>query len=517
MHNLAPIDWIICGGYLAFIVGLGFYFSNKQSNNDEYFFGGRKMHWLPVGLSLFAATVSSNSFVGLPAEGAFGNYHQLLAISIIPFVVIPITCIWFIPFYKGMGFLSIYEYLEKRFARPVRLFASIVFMGYMAGWMGTMLVAVARILNVVLETQSPSQTMAIIIVVGALATLYTAMGGVKAVIWTDTIQGFALFGGMIFLLVFLIGRIDGGLATFFEVGSSAGKFEAFRTDGGLAERNVFSACAYGFFVYIGGQLANYASYQRYVAVDSVRDVRRALIIKGAFTFFSCGLFFLVGTALFVFYQQTDVETFNALSSGKAKDQLLPHFVIHHAGGYGMTGMILAGLFAAAMSSLDTGINSMTATVVQDWQNGREMGIRTNRLLTLAFGVAVTAMACVLSQIKLPVFDILVSISGATLGLLFAVLMLGMLVPRTNTLGAISGLVAGLAVFVVVRFLIPSLDDATLARLGPFAGLKGNTWWDGMLTTLTAFGVGALVSCFTARPTEKQLRGLLLFPKEEHKP
>lgn len=516
MHNLAPIDWIICGGYLALIVGLGFYFSNKQSNNDEYFFGGRKMHWLPVGLSLFAATVSSNSFVGLPAEGAFGNYHQLLAISLIPFVVIPITCIWFIPFYKGMGFLSIYEYIEKRFARPVRLFASIVFMGYMAGWMGTMLVAVARILNVVLETQAPSHTIAIIVVVGTLATLYTAMGGVKAVIWTDTIQGFALFGGMIFLLFLLIGRIDGGLTTFLEMGSNSGKFEAFRTDGGLAERNVFSACAYGFFVYIGGQLANYASYQRYVAVDSVRDVRRSLIVKGAFTFFSCGLFFLVGTALFVFYQQTDPETFNALSSGKLKDQLLPRFVIDHAGGYGMTGMILAGLFAAAMSSLDTGINSMTATVVQDWKNGREVGIKTNRLMTLAFGVAVTVMACVLSQIKLPVFDILISISGATLGLLFAVLMLGMLMPRTTTIGAISGLVAGLIVFVVIRRWIPSLEGEALEKLGIFAGLKSNTWWDGMLCSLTGFGVGTLVSCFTARPSEEQLRGLLLFPKEEHK-
>ena len=512
MHNLAPIDWIICGGYLSLIVGLGFYFSNKQSNNDEYFFGGRKMHWMPVGLSLFAATVSSNSFVGLPAEGAFGNYHQLLAISLIPFVVIPITCIWFIPFYKRLGFLSIYEYLEKRFARPVRLFASIIFLGYMAGWMGTMLLAVAKILNVVLETQSTGHTVAIIVIVGALATLYTAVGGVKAVIWTDTIQGFALFGGMLFLFFLLIGRIDGGLATFFEAGSNAGKFEAFRTDGGLAERNVFSACAYGFFVYLGGQLANYAAYQRYVAVDTVQDARRALIVKGVFTFFSCSLFFLVGTALFVFYQQADVATFNALSEGGAKDQLLPHFVIHHATGFGMTGMILAGLFAAAMSSMDTGINSMTATVVQDWQNGRELGIRTNRLLTLAFGAAVTVMACGLSLIESPVFDILISISGATLGLLFAVLMLGMLVPRTTTVGAISGLVFGLAVFGFVRFLIPNLDEETLKHFGALAGLKSNTWWDGMLTTLSTFGVGALVSYFTARPSEEQLRGLLLFPR-----
>jgi SSS family transporter len=509
MENLSPIDWIICVGYLLVIIGLGFYFSRKQTGNDDYFFGGRKMHWLPVGLSLFAGSISANSFVGLPAEGAFGDYHQLLALFFIPFVVVPITCIWFVPFYKRMGFLSIYEYLQRRFSRPIRLFASLIFMAFLAGWMGTMLLAVTRILNVVLETPSTGQTLIMIAAVGLLATLYTALGGVKAVIWTDTIQAFALLGGMLFLLIVLIGRIDGGLATLLDVGASAGKFEMFRTDGGLGQRNVFSACAYGFFVYLSAQLANYAAYQRYVTVDSVQDVRRSLIIKGVFIFFTGVLFFLVGTALFVFYQQSDVEVFRAYSSGSSKDQLLPHFVVHHAGGYGLTGLILAGLFAAAMSSLDTGINSMTATVVEDWLNGRELGIRTNRCLTLGFGIAVTMTACVLSLIDSPVFDLFLSIAGATLGLLFAVLILGMLVPRANTVGAISGFIAGLAVFGVIRLWIPSLDDEALASLGVFAGLKSNTWWDSMLTTIPAFSVGALVSCFTAPPTNDQLDGLLL--------
>lgn len=510
MQNIAPIDWIICLAYLVVVVGLGFYFSKQQTNNDEYFFGGRHMHWLPVGLSLFAATFSSNSFVGLPAEGAFGDYHQLLAICFIPFVVVPITCIWFIPFYKGLGFLSLYEYLERRFARPVRLAASTIFMVYLVGWMGTMLLAVTRILNVVLETEAHSETLTVIVVVGLLATLYTAAGGVKAVIWTDTIQAFALCGGMFFLLFLLMQRIDGGLAAWFEAGRSAGKFEMLRTDGGLAERNVFSACAYGFFVYLGAQLASYGAYQRYITVDSVRDARRALILKGGFTLLSCTLFFLVGTALFVFYQQSHPDVFRDHAGGSARDQLLPHFVIHHAGGFGMTGMILAGLFAAAMSSLDTGINSMTATVVTDWLNGREVGIRTNRCLTAVFGVMATSTACVLSLIDSPVFDLLLSIAGATLGLLLAVMMLGMLLPKANTIGVVSGLIAGLAVFGVIRIWIPGLDDEALERLGVLAGLKSNTWWDGMLTTIPAFVVGALVSYLTPPPTEEQLQGLLLY-------
>jgi len=509
VQHISFLDGAICLGYLALVVGLGLYFSNKQKDNDDFFLGGRNMHWLPVGLSLFATTFSSNSFVGLPAEGAFGNYHQLLAIFLIPFVVIPITCIWFIPFYKGLGFRSLYEYLEHRFARSVRLIASIIFMLYAAGWMGTMLLAVSRILNVVLDTHSAGQTIVMITIVGLLATLYTAMGGVKAVIWTDTIQAFALCGGMLFLFFLLLAKIDGGWTAFVAAGSEGGKFEMFRTDGGLAERNVFSACAYGFFVYMGGQLASYVAFQRYVTVDSVNDARRALVIKGVFTLFSCTLFFLVGSALFVYYQQFHVDIFEQLSDGSAKDQLLPHFVVNFAGGYGMIGLILAGLFAAAMSSLDSGINSMTASLVTDWLNGREVGTFTNRCLTFSFGAGVTLIACLLSLIDSPVFDILLSIAGATLGLLLAVLMMGLLLPRANTIGVIAGLAAGVVVFGLIRIVIPRLGPEALENLGVLAGLDSNTWWDGMFTTIPAVVVGVLVSVLTAPPREDQLKGLLL--------
>lgn len=509
MEQIALIDWLICLGYLVIVIGLGIYFSNKQKDNDDFFLGGRNMHWIPVGLSLFATTFSSNSFVGLPAEGAYRDYHQLLAIFFIPFVVVPITCIWFIPFYKGFGYRSLYEYLERRFTRPVRLVASMIFMVYSAGWMGSMLVAASRILKVVLKTESDSQTILVIVIMGFLATLYTAMGGVKAVIWTDTIQAFALCGGMFFLFGLLLFKIDGGWGTFVSAGSAADKFDMFRTDGGLAERNVFSACAYGFFVYMGGQLASYGAFQRYVTVESVNDARRALIIKGAFTFVSCTLFFMVGSALFVFYQQSHPEVFEQLSTGKTKDELLPHFVVNFAGGYGMVGLILAGLFAAAMSSLDSGINSMTATLVTDWLKGREVGTTMNRCLTFVFGAGVTVIACLLSLINSPVFDILLSIAGATLGLLLAVLMLGMLFPRVNTFGVVTGLAVGLMVFLSIRIGIPRLDAESLERLGPLAGLKSNTWWDGMFATVPAVVVGVLASYIAPPPQEDQTKGLLL--------
>lgn len=514
MDNISLIDWIICASYIALIVGVGLFVSRKQETNDDYFFAGRTMHWLPVGLSLFASTLSSNSFVGMPAEGAFGNYHQLMAILFIPFVIVPIICIWFVPFYRSFGFISLYEYLERRFSRPVRLVASAIFILYLAGWIGTMLLAVTRILTVVLETNAAAQVMTIIVIVGLLSTLYTAIGGVKAVIWTDAIQAFVLFGGMIVLLLLLIGKIDGGWTAFFQTGAEAGKFEMFRTDGLLRERNVYSACAFGFFVYLGAHVASYGTYQRFVSVPTVGDVRRSMYIKGGFTLFSCTLYFLVGTALFVFYQQSQVEVFNELSSGKAKDQLMPHFVVNHAGITGLTGMILAGLFAASMSSMDTGINSMTASIVTDWFNGRELGLRFNCILTFVLGMFATGVACMLSMIDTPVFDLLLSLVGATLGLLTAVFLLGMLVPRANTAGAIAAVVTGLAAFAIIRLWIPSLEGEELQRVGVFAGLKSNSWWDAMFTTIPALTTGILMSYVRPAPPKEKTHGLLLFRRED---
>ena len=503
LEDIQLLDWLICGAYLAFVVGLGIYFSGTEDSNDEFFHGGKSMHWLPVGLSLFATTFSSNSFVGLPAEGAFGDYHQLLAILFIPFVVIPITCKWFIPMYKSWGYSSLYEYFERRFDRRLRLLASSVFMFYSAGWMATMLLAVSRVLGEVLEAPSPETGCLIIGVVGILATIYTAMGGVKAVIWTDTIQAFALGGGMLFLLVALIGDIDGGWATYFEVAENANKMDMTSTSGGWGERNVFSAIAYGFFIYMGGQVATYGAYQRYITVKSAHDAQLSLVVKGVFTLLSCTLFFLVGTALYVFYQQSAEANavFDLYSQNAGKDRLLPHYVITYMDGIGITGLLLAGLFAAAMSSLDSGINSMVATLVTDWYDGRDLGRGRNRMLTLIFGIVVTGIGCIMSFSKLPVFDLLLSVGGATLGLLLSILLVGLLFRKATTIGVTTGMVTGLIVYCYIRIYIGKFaSEETISSMGAFGQIRNNTWWDGMFTTCSSIFIALIVSMVTYKPT-----------------
>ena len=128
MQTLTLIDWSICAGYLAIVLALGVWFARGQHSNEDYFVGGKKMHWLPIGLSLFAGLFSSLSFVGLPAEAAYNDYHLYLAILFIPLFVVPVVWIWFVPLYFRIGSISCHAYIEQRFNRPLRLLASVIFM-----------------------------------------------------------------------------------------------------------------------------------------------------------------------------------------------------------------------------------------------------------------------------------------------------------------------------------------------------------------------------------------------------
>lgn len=488
--SLQVIDWTICLLYLGIVFALGLRFVGKQSTNDDFFVAGKTMHWLPVGLSLFATQFSSNSFVGLPAEAAFQDYHLLLAIWFIPLVIAPLACIYFVPFYRRLRLTSVHEYLEKRFSRGVRLTASAAFMAYSAGWMGSMLVASGKILQPILGLEDGNMFL-VFLGLGTVATVYSALGGVRAVIWTDTLQAFALGGGMLFLLTIVINQIDGGWTGMIQAAWEQRKFAMFRLDGGFSSPNLFSACAFGFFVYLAGEIAYFTSVQRFASVPTARDAQRAVILKGVFIAFSCTLFFVVGTSLFVFYSQSAPSILVEFADGKRKDQLLPHFVLNYSGGFGMVGLLLAGLFAAAMSSLDSSINSMTASVVNDWLDGREVGAVVNRSFTVVFGALAVTIACLLQTINLPIFNILMSITGASLGVVLAVLLLGMLVDRSNSVGAYFAFASGLAGFAITRTF------------------HLQNWWDGAFVTLFGFLGGFAGMYFGRPPTEKQLRDLMI--------
>jgi len=507
-------DWLVCIGYLVTVLVLGLWFAKQQHTTDDYFVGGRRMHWLPIGLSIFAGTFSSLSFVGLPREGAYDDWHLLTGILFIPLVVMPLVGWLFIPLYFRLKVTSAYEYLERRFHRSVRLLASGLFVFYTIGWMGALLKAVGEILQPVLQLSS-TQLVVAVIVVGIFATFYTTLGGVKAVVWTDALQAIALGGGMLTVLLLTIGRLDGGWQTVWELGNEHHKFDMARLQLSFQQNNFFGACAFGFFVYLAGHAVHFTAVQRYVSMPTISAARRSLVVNGIMVTLVCVVFFLVGTSIFVFYHPSttvsdteliavnteatattnwyeELEYTQARKANDEKnleDQLLPRFIMSEIPAPGLMGLLLAGLFAAAMSSMDSGINSLTATIVCDWRRDEGSSLAGSRLLTVVFGTLAVGTAVLLQQFDAPVFHTIMTIAGTFLGLLLGVFLLGMLSPRSNTPGALIGVAAGLAIFLVAKF----------------SGMTA--WWDGACTTTATLIVGLFASLAFRPPSPQQLEDL----------
>ena len=471
--SLSTLDCTLFVLYLVVVLALGLKFSGEQHSNEDYFLGGRSMNWLPVGLSLFATTFSSLSFVGLPREAAFEDYHLYLAILFIPLFVSPIVWIWFVPLYHRLRVTSPYEYMELRFNRSVRRLCSALSIVYTIGWMGSMLFAVGVILQAVLDL-SPQQLRLTLIGVGLLATLYTAAGGVKAVIWTDVLQAVTLGGGMAVILVMAIAKIDGGGNSVWQMGTTEGKFEMFDMRFDLTHRaNFFSAAAFGIFVYLPAKAISLGTVQRFVSLPTIADARRSVVVNAFIVSGMCLLFFLVGTTLFVFYHQPGASGFPELTT---QDQLLPVFVVTEIPQFGLTGLLVAGLFAAAMSSIDSGINSLTLTIVIDWMQGRHLGVTFSRWLCAGFGVLTVGASLLVPVLGRNVFDIIIKISGALFGPMLGLFLLAMWCRRATSSSAWIGFASGAGVLTVVW----SMTDVS-------------HWWYGAFTCVPTLVVGWIVS------------------------
>ncbi len=510
MRQLSATDWCVFACYLGIVLALGIFFARRQRDNEEYFVGGRRMNWFAVGVSLFATAFSSISFVALPREGAYENYHLLITYLCIPLIITPVLWWVFVPVYRRLGVTSVYEYLEIRFSPSMRRLGTLLFALYAIGWMGSMVFATGLIIKAVLKL-SETQFIWTLVAVGLFATLYTVLGGIKAVIWTDVLQAVTLGGGMIAVFFLTLERIDGGWDTVLRLGVENDKFQMFDMDLDMTRgRTFFSALAIGLFAYLPGYTTSQITVQRYVCTRDLGDARRALVINAAVAAIVAVLFFAVGTTLYAFYHQEGGSGFPKIvkpddqeleardetpetedQTIESKDQLMPHFVLNNLPYVGLSGLLLAGLFAAVMSTIDSGINSLSAVLVYDWLGGRHLSVTFSRFLCFLFGICVIGAALLTLLLRdHPVIDIIMMIAGSFLGLLMGVYLLGMLVPRANTGGALVGLAAG---------------AAGLAFVSTCTEVHG--WWYGIFTCLPAFLVGVAASYLFSPPCTEQLKGL----------
>ena len=426
--TLAPVDYVVLVVYVLASVLLGVWFVREQKTVKDYFLAGQSMNWFVVAISVIAALFSGISYLGAPTE--VFSYDLTYAVTILSFfIATPIIILVFLPRFYRANFYSAYEYLERRFDLQVRTWSSAMFIIRVIFYLALAIYAPALALASV--TGLPLWFS--IAVIGILTTIYTSLGGMKAVIWTDVMQFFVLFGGQVAIAWFAISRIPGGMSGTFDIASAHGKLDFANFDWSLTARVTFwGALLGGLFNNLVQMGTDQISVQRYLTAKSRAEAAKSLWFKLAVTLPVVLVFYLMGAVLFAYYQSFPER----LPELAQKDRILPYFVVNELPS-GLPGLLVAAIFAATMSTISSGINALsTASIVDFYQRNMKRNppperlLQISRWLTCIYGVLATAVAFLM-----PLLGTLIEATNKIMGMLggplLGVFLLGMLTKRAT--------------------------------------------------------------------------------------
>ncbi len=433
--------------YLAAIILNGMYFSTKMKSTDDFFKAGGRIPWWAAGLSIFGTQLSAITFIAVPASSFATDWKRFVGYAGI-LAVAPLVIFLFLPFYRRLNVTTAYEYLEKRFNVVARTFASVMFILLQFGRIGIVLLLPSMALSVV---TGMSIDMCIVLM-GGLCILYTVMGGMEAVIWTDVTQVCILGGGAILALFMIPFNVAGGWNGMVDIADAANKFHL------LDFRFSFTEAAF-FVVLFGSFSQNLISYgtdqavvQRYLTTKDEKAAARSIWLNALISIPAGMLFLGIGSALFAFYSSHPA----ALDFSLAKnDALFPLFIVTQLPA-GIAGLLIAGVFAASMSSLDSSMNSVAAAVTTDFYRrfggdvSEKACLRLARIATVTVGGLGTAFALVMAHSGIKsLWDTFAGMLGLFGGGLGGLFLLAIFTRRAHGKGAVVGLIAS----GVVQYLI----------------------------------------------------------------
>mgnify|MGYP003347348454 CR=1 FL=1 len=480
MNQLPLIDLTVIVLYMAAMVWTGFYFSRKNRNTEEFTRASGHMPQWAVGISLYATFLSSNTFLGVPGKAFGGNWNSFVFSLSMPFAAW-IASKWFVPFYRGHRDISAYTHLERRFGAWARSYAVIFFVLIELSRMGSIFYG----LSLSLQAMTGFPMQAIMVVIAIIIIVYTMLGGMEAVIWTEVAQGIIKSAGAIIILYFLFTHIPGGFSEVLRTGMADDKFSlgSFKPDFSIA--GFWVIFLYGIFINLNnfGMDQNYV--QRFQATATEGEARKSLWMCVQIYLPVSMLFFLVGTSLYTYYQghPADLDAvriraaFERLPTGatleQAKamaatlkpadygDKVLPQFMVTMLP-KGVVGIIIAAILSAAMSTISSGLNS-TATVftidvykrhfkkhLSDKGTFRVLLVSTVvvGLLSLLVGLALIGTGSIL--------DAWWKLSGIFSAGILGLFLLGIVSKRAGNAEAVTALLIGtlLIIWIVVAPMVP---------------------------------------------------------------
>jgi SSS family transporter len=448
-RHLTALDFSVLISYLLVVLGVGIYCAGRGKTSQDYFLAGQRIPWWAAGISIMATQVSSIGFMAIPAKAYATDWLYFGGVLTWP-IVVPVVIACFIPFFRQLHVTTAYQYLEKRFGRAVCVYAALVFSLAQLARMAVVIYLPA----LALASTTDLDLVGCIVTMGVLATVYTVLGGMAAVVWTDVMQALVLIGGGILMLVWVALHIDGG--------PLAGILAAYDSNKLRVARFEWDGTAPVFWVVIAGnafaRLAELTSdqgvVQRYQSTPTERDAARALWVNAGLSVPWAFLMFALGTAIFVFYQQHP----ESLPPDFASDGIVPLFIAQQLPS-GISGLIIAAVFASAMSSLDSSMHSTATVWTTDFyarwfpQASDPTRLKLARILVTLFGIFATCAAIAMTLVEIvSMWDFFIRVTGPLIGGLCGMFVLGIFFGRANAAGALIGAVtSGILIWAVDRF------------------------------------------------------------------
>ena len=571
------VDWIVLLGYFAGTMGIGLYFYRRTRSPEGFTAANRSLPGWVCGLSIFATFLSSISYLALPGKSFAANWNPFVFSLSIPLVAW-IAVRYFLPYYRQSREVSAYAALEHRFGLWARVYASLFYLLTQIARIGVVMYLMALPMQVIFGWNIYT----ILIFTGICVTVYSFVGGILAVIWTDAIQAIVLMAGAVISLIVMLATMPGGAGRVFEVAVRQGKFGWGEFGAGVTNGTAwvdFSAATvivvllYGLAINLQNFGIDQSYVQRYIASSSDREARRSLWLGALLYVPVSALFFFIGTTLYVYYQAETADTgvahvsagdgttktdarrdldevrlivarqrllqrgmsledssFEAAQSELAStlqlkdvgDRVFPHFIARHLPA-GMTGLLVAAVFAAAMSTVSTSLNSSATLIMSDYfQRFIRPGASERQSMlvlyaaTIVWGVLGTGLALLLVRLTESALDIWWTLSGIFGGGMTGLFLLGMISRQAKNAAAVTGVLAGITAILwlsmpkIVDYLLKLPADTAIHDLAARMKVSMAGWSSPfhaymvpVFGTLVILIVGMMVSSLTQRFSRSQ--------------
>lgn len=517
------LDYSIIIGYILFFLGMGYFFKENK-NSKDYFLGGKSMGWFPLSLSTMATQLSAISFISAPAFVGLklgGGMKWLTFEFAVPIAMIFIMIVIIPPLFRS-GVVSIYEYVEQRFSASTRMILSIVFQISRALGTGVMVYTIAIILQAVLDIDFVYT----ILIISIITIIYSWQGGMKAVVWGDTIQMLILFAGLIISLYYGWSLVQehGGLAQGFD----PERLKVIDFNLGIGEGNEYGFWPMligGFFLYVSYYGCDQTQAQRMLSAKNEKTIRQLLLANGLFRFpvvlIYCTMGLVLGALITLapdFLTEITETTQKHFPTDFAKygvkaDLMVPVFIIKYLP-HGLIGVLMIGILSAAMSSLSSTVNSLSAVTVEDFFNrGKDKGklsekkyMYISKAAVVFWGTVCIACSFLFGGSKSAVIEIINAIGSVFYGPVLVTFVLAFFSKKVNHIGMNAGIIVAVLINLVFSKTMQEIFNVDL-------GIEIFWIWLNFTGVIIALVVAYVVSALTSNVEVKTVSGSTFIVKK----